>query len=620
MHLKNDERREANPIWLVLGLVFGPGLFMFFLARLWFLALNFSALKSLPIFSALVMGVRFDLALLSLVNSPLLLIGIAFWWFKRSSRSLIYLFLLVNLPLLWADLGDALYFRFTGRRSTFATFQFFSDALDQAAQITGHFFYVGLGLAVFTYLVIKLSFALAKKIDSLKLGKGLWVASLGFLVFVFLARGGYQEKPLTPAHAYGAEGSNWAALALNTGFTALKSKHKEIEASSYMPDSEVKQILEAARTPVSLKSYPGQNVVVLLVESLSLEVMNQPTDVTPFLNGLKEKSLFFENAFANGRRSIDAVPSILGSLPALMNEPFINTDYRANHVRGLPNILAEQGYKSIFFHGGRNGTMFFDVMSAMFGVQSYFGKSEYGRGDDDEAWGVFDGPFLQRVVVELSRAAAPFFSVVFTLSSHNPYKLPESYVYSGPESTSPYLKSISYVDQALKDFFISAAKEPWFENTLFMITGDHTGESMDVRFQSELGSYRVPMILYSPSGNIKPRKSTKLVQHADISASVMDYLGLLNTSTPPTLIGQSMLSESSSGYVVLKSGEEFILGLGDKMYALLPKGDLQVKSLPPDFYSGLEPSNLDGANLIKALKQYFEKGMTENKLSPEAWH
>jgi phosphoglycerol transferase MdoB-like AlkP superfamily enzyme len=289
-------------------------------------------------------------------------------------------------------------------------------------------------------------------------------------------------------------------------------------------------------------------------------------------------------------------------------------------VRGLPNILAEQGYKSIFFHGGRNGTMFFDVMSAMFGVQSYFGKSEYGRVDDDGAWGVFDGPFLQRVVVELSRAATPFFSVVFTLSSHNPYKLPESYVYSGPESTSPYLKSISYVDQALKDFFISAAKEPWFENTLFMITGDHTGESMDVRFQSELGSYRVPMILYSPSGNIKPRKSTKLVQHADISASVMDYLGLLNTSTPPTLIGQSMLSESSSGYVVLKSGEEFILGLGDKMYALLPKGDLQVKSLPPDFYSGLEPSNLDGANLIKALKQYFEKGMTENKLSPEAWH
>ena len=79
------------------------------------------------------------------------------------------------------------------------------------------------------------------------------------------------------------------------------------------------------------------------MESLSLEVMNQPTDVTPFLNGLKEKSLFFENAFANGRRSIDAVPSILGSLPALMNEPFINTDYRANHVRGLPNILAEQG-------------------------------------------------------------------------------------------------------------------------------------------------------------------------------------------------------------------------------------------------------------------------------------
>ncbi|MEI8027314.1 MAG: LTA synthase family protein [Pseudomonadota bacterium] len=614
------ENRNMAPIVLALSLVFGPGLLMFFLARLWYLILNISAFRSINIMSALAMGVRFDLAFLCLINIPILLLAIGFWWFRREGRMLPIFFLAVNLPFLWADLADALYFRFTGRRSTFAVVQFFSDAKDQATHLAAQYFYVVLGIVFFTYLFTKLSLEVKKRVSSYSHNwSGKWLVPASLLGFAFLARGGYQEKPLTPAHAYGNQGSNWAALALNSGFNALKSKNQKIESTTYMANAEVKAVLDSLRKPSGFSPRPGQNIVLILVESLGLETMRQAQDVTPFLNSLGEKSLFFDNAFANGRRSIDAVPSVLGSLPALMAEPFINTEYRANHVRGLPNILGEHGYTSYFFHGGRNGTMFFDVMSAMFGVQTYFGKSEYGSGDDDGAWGIYDGPFLQKAVSELSKASNPFFSTIFTLSSHNPYKVPDSFQASGVEFSSPYYRSIYYVDQALAHFFQSAEKEPWFSNTLFIITGDHTGESKDPRYQEDLGNYRVPMLFYTPSGSFASSLSHKIVQHADIPATVLDYLGLLEKEVPPTLIGGSMMSEGQMGYVVLKSGEEFLLGKGDRLYTLLPDGASSSKVLSQDFYTGLIPDSYDGDRFIRALKQYFEIGMNENKLSPLDW-
>ncbi len=614
------ENRNIAPIVLALSLVFGPGLLMFFLARLWYFILNVSAFRSIDILSALAMGVRFDLAFLCLINIPILLLGIGFWWFRRQVRMLPIVFLAVNLPFLWADLADALYFRFTGRRSTFAVVQFFSDAKDQALHLALQYFYVVIGMVVFTYLLTKLSFEVKKRVSNLAFkSSGHWLVPASLLGFAFLARGGYQEKPLTPAHAYGNQGSHWAALALNSGFNAIKSKNQKIKSTPYMANSEVKIVLEGLRKPSGFSSKPHQNIVIILVESLGLETMRQTQDVTPFLNSLREKSLFFDNAFANGRRSIDAVPSVLGSLPALMAEPFINTDYRANHVRGLPNILGDHGYASYFFHGGRNGTMFFDVMSAMFGVQTYFGKTEYGSGDDDGAWGIYDGPFLQKVVREISKVSQPFFSTIFTLSSHNPYKVPDSFQSSGVEFSSPYYRSIYYVDQALAHFFESAAKESWFTNTLFIITGDHTGESKDPRYQQDLGNYRVPMLLYTPSSSFASSVSHKIVQHADIPPTVLDYLGLLDKEVPPTLIGGSMMSEGQMGYVVLKSGEEFLLGKGDKLYTILPDGSSLTKVLSQDFYTGLKPDSIDGERLIRALKQYFETGMNENRLSPLDW-
>lgn len=610
---------DPSPVLYTVALIFGPGLLFYFLVRIWFFIVNFSTLNQVNYFSAFFHGLRFDLSLLAMLHSLLLICAIGSSFFRKSRTFLTYLFIVIQLPFLWIELADSAYFKFTGRRSTISVIQFFDDAKDQALHLAGSFIFVPIGLVLFSVLFVKFTIWMSKRKFSYSFKYPLFFVFFSIFCFVVMARGGIQEKPLAPAHAYGLEGPSWAALSLNTGFNVLRSKSSRLLSTLGMEVSEVRSILDQFRSPTLQHEVKSDNIVVLIVESLGLESMQQPVDVTPFLNTLKDKSLFFDNGFANGRRSIEAVPSILGALPALMAEPFINTEYRANRMKGLPRILTSKGYDTWFFHGGRNGTMFFDVMTAMFGVGNYFGKSEYGWEDNDGAWGIYDGPFLNRVIEKLSSLEKPFFSTIFTLSSHNPYKIPEDFKDQAKRFSSPFYKSLYYTDQSLKAFFENASKREWFAKTLFIITGDHTADSLNLKFQQDLGLYRVPVIVYSPSGSVNPRVSHAIVQHADFSSSILDYLGLLGVDSSPTLIGRSIFNEDLEGYVVIKSGEVLTLGLGDQIYSIFPGGATESKVLDSEFYLGLRPSNKDAWQVIRAIEKYFEVAMNEDKLDPSEW-
>ena len=136
----------------------------------------------------------------------------------------------------------------------------------------------------------------------------------------------------------------------------------------------------------------GKNIVIIIVESLSAEftgIGNPGHGYTPFLDSLAEKGLYFKNRFANGRRSIDAPPSILAGLPHLRDETFFCAEFKTLH--GLGTVLKSHGYNTSFFHGGKNGTMFFDVFSRRMGFDDYYGLNEYPNPQDsDGIWGIYD--------------------------------------------------------------------------------------------------------------------------------------------------------------------------------------------------------------------------------------
>ncbi|MFN5171631.1 MAG: LTA synthase family protein, partial [Bacteroidota bacterium] len=233
------------------------------------------------------------------------------------------------------------------------------------------------------------------------------------------------------------------------------------------------------------------------------------TPFTPFLDRLAAdpNTLYFPYCYANGTKSIEMVPSLFCGMPSLMSEFYVTSAYANNKVNNAFQLA--KGYKTAFFHGSNNGTMGFQSFLKQTGLQQYHGIDQYPtdlyKRDFDGNWGIFDEPYLQhfiRCMDTLNDGKQPVFASIFTLSSHHPYTIPKPYQGKLPGDPATVQHTIAYTDIALRKFFETASKKPWFENTVFVITGDHTSHSDKEYFYSQSGHYEVPVLVYSPGVNI----------------------------------------------------------------------------------------------------------------------
>ncbi|WP_276979948.1 LTA synthase family protein, partial [Flavobacterium filum] len=385
----------------------------------------------------------------------------------------------------------------------------------------------------------------------------LFLICIGF--FIVLGRGGIQKKPIKIVDAVNYGSINQSALVLNTPFCILMTigKKETLESPKYFDEKELVEIFN----PITEFKKDGdnnrKNVVILILESFGRE--NIQRGQTPFLDELIEKSLFFENGFANGKLSIDAVPSTLSSIPSLMNHSLITSSYAINDVYGLPKIMKANGYSTSFFHGAFNGSQNFDQYCKVAGFDNYFGKNEYDGSDAfDGRWGIFDEEFMQFFSEKLTSFKAPFFATLFTISSHNPYIIPEKYNGKFPKGTTKIQESIAYTDFALKRFFETASKQEWFKNTLFVITADHTSsEPTEPKFKTNVGKFRVPILFFDPSNPSINGKTDKNLQQIDIMPSIIDYL---NIESKMITYGKSYQSEKDFVVYYLDNIYHYISG------------------------------------------------------------
>ena len=293
----------------------------------------------------------------------------------------------------------------------------------------------------------------------------------------------------------------------------------------------------------SLTPHPSSlpsNIVILIVESFGREYIggyNKWLDggkykgYTPFVDSLMQHSTTFLYSYCNGRKSIDGMPSILSGIPMFV-EPFFLTPASMNDVSSIAGELKGKGYYSAFFHGAENGSMGFQAYARTSGFDDYFGRTEYNadkrfNGDDDYdgMWAIWDEPFLQFFATKMSEFKQPFVSAVFTASSHHPYKVPQQYEKTFPEEGIVIHKCIRYTDNAIRLFFENAKKQPWYGNTLFVITSDHTNLSDHDYYQTDLGGFCSPIIFFDPSGRLQPGMRNAIAQQIDIMPTVLSYLG-----------------------------------------------------------------------------------------------
>ncbi|HEX8546362.1 MAG TPA: sulfatase-like hydrolase/transferase, partial [Cytophagaceae bacterium] len=320
------------------------------------------------------------------------------------------LFLVINLPPIFANLADAQYFKFKFKRTTAEILGIRNDVFEQATQLVFYYWYIVVLFILIVFLFVKYY----PKASSNQ--KPIFSNYKLFLVFIPLTlgltilgiRGGFQLKPLRPNHAFTHTPNVLGNLVLNTPFSFIQTLQTPgVEPVQYFrSDQEAKNIIieKYFKKPNKKESDRGpktnDNVVIIVLESFSAEyvgVDNKYQGFTPFLDSLSKEGLYYSNHYANGTTSIEALPAILASVPSLMSESYITSIYQTNEVHGLGEILGSQNYHTSFFHGGKNGTMGFDVFAKNAGFKQYFGLNEYPNKevDYDGNWGIFDEPYLQ---------------------------------------------------------------------------------------------------------------------------------------------------------------------------------------------------------------------------------
>lgn len=609
----------------------------FTVCRVIFLVYNqayFSAQSSENLFLAFLHGLRFDLSATSLLNTPLFLVLVSVGWMASLQfwmrRLVLANFLLINIPALMTNLMDAAYFPYTGRRSGPEVFDMWQDVSNQVPQLFNQYMELALVGGV---LVLMLS-GIARYIYNGLGDTGTsyrWYLPIGLvsvLLMVVAARGGVGSKPLKPVHAYGWPSGEEGPIVLNTPFSLIRQKADDaVNASFFATDEEARSVaskpLMRVDDSVHTDALPP-NVMILILESFGLEYFGKPYGLksyAPFLESLTEKGVFFPNGIANGRRSIEAVPSILAGMPSLLSEAFIRSPYQGNRVYGLGEILSPYGYQTWFFHGANNGSMYFDAAAKRFGIDNYLGRDEYGNEEDfDGQWGIFDEPFLQFTANTLSASEKPFFATAFTISSHTPYTLPKEYQGKIQEGAIPMHRVVRYSDMALAKFFQRIQSEPWFNNTLFVITADHTSDNFDKRFATPLGRHQIPLLLYHPGGALKPHVDYRIAQQVDIPATVLDFLNL-NEEGKLLPFGSSLLVPDRVDEALIREDGDYWLLSGNRYVRLSMQDNgkrVISRRLPRTFVTpeeGLDAEILKAR--LKAQLQLYFNGLKNNAFFSE---
>lgn len=560
---------------------------LFTICRLTFFALNkgmYPEVGSAELFRMCIGGLRFDISAILYTNSVLVLLWLLPVPFREKNwyrKTLKVLFVAANFICIAANLADSVYFPYVSRRTTIGVFQEFQGDGQVfkilLSETLSHWYLLAEGLLMLAALIWL--YAEPAK-EEKRWAFGDYLISLAILIailypFVAGLRGGFgvTTRPIAPndANLY-VEKPLQTGIVLNTPFCMYRTVGEQ-------PYPEFNFFEDPSAIFPTRKHYQSEgmnkkNVVILILESFSASYSEYLTSLQghqqpgymPFLDSLMKESLIFRHSYANGRHSIDALPSVMCCIPAITDHFFLCL-YSQNKISGMAEELGREGYSSAFYHGANRSSLALAGFAHRCGFQREYSREDYANeADFDGTWGIWDAPFLQYFREGIGNLPEPFLATIFTLSSHNPFALPEGVSY--PEGSLPMHRVIQYSDDALRAFFKESSKEPWFKNTLFVITGDHTGVTDVDQYQTDNGRYLIPILFYTPDGSLKGlREGT--AQQLDIKPTVYGYLGydkpfmsmgvnLLDTPDEETcaFFYPGLYEFASNGYLLTFTGTE----------------------------------------------------------------
>lgn len=640
----NDFKLRDN-IYVALFLAFALSMGLYSVCRVLFYIFNTSFFSDMTVVRALRIlwgGLRFDLTAVLYSNSLyILLLILPFKWrFAEGLRSLAkWLFIIVNALALMMNLADTVYYSFTLRRTTLSVLNQFENEQNiplLMLQFLVDYWYILLVWLVLVWIMTSLYNKIKWKGPQQRSNISFYlgaVAIVPVVIYLFIggARGGFAHstRPITLSNAaeYATVPKD-VNLVLNTPFAVMRTASANVirKVNYFANEEELAAEFNPEVIPDDTIPFVPKNVVVIILESFSKEFVGAYhakltlagyRGYTPFLDSLLERGYAFQHSMANGRKSIDAMPSVIASIPSI-EVPYVLSHYSGNKINSMASLLKEKGYYTAFFHGAPNGSMGFQAFANLCGFDGYFGKDEYNNNDDyDGIWGIWDDKFFQYFATSMSGFQEPFFTTLFSVSSHHPYNLPEEYESKFAGGPKPIYRTIEYTDFALRQFFNTASGMPWFKNTLFVITADHaSAEIAYPEYNTAWGYFSIPVFFYDPSAG--GTFSDDLIQQVDIMPTVLSYL---HYDKPYLTFGRNALSDATAPFAFnyldnlyqLFYGDYLIRFDGERTVALYNfKTDLLLKT---DLKEALPDVVKEMERKVKAYIQQYNNRMVDDRLT-----
>jgi len=552
----------------------------YFIARLLFFVYNYKMLKvdSVSDFLALAYhGMVFDTAAILYLNALFVVFSILPLWIttkKGYQTFLFYLYFVFNLIGYATNFLDFIYYRFTYARTTIAFMDIIKNESNKGNMFSRFIvsywhvyvlFFVCAFLWIYLYKKVKV-----KEVAHENKLKYFLSSLLGLVVIAVMAVGGIRgdfKKSTRPINIVDANRyvtkPEHADIVLNTPFSIIRTMRttsfKKVDlVAPEVVQRELEPIKQYRNNP---KTKP--NIVIFITESYGREYIgafNKDTKIpgfvsyTPFIDSLAQHSLIFSNAFANGSKSIHGMSSVLAGIPSFQ-DAFTSSPYPKQKIQSLVSTLKEEGYDTSFFHGAPNGSMGFLGFGNILGFDHYYGKTEYNNDADfDGSWGIWDEPFFQYMKQTFDAKKQPFMGTIFTVSSHEPFVVPEKFKGKFPMGTVPMHQVVGYTDYAFKKFFEAAKKEPWFQNTIFVITADHCNQVAYDEYAKVINRSAVPILIYKPDGSLKG-ENKELAQQIDIYPTLLDMIGY---DKPFRSWGRSLIGEKTiKPFVINYNGTQY---------------------------------------------------------------
>lgn len=391
-------------------------------------------------------------------------------------------------------------------------------------------------------------------------------------------------------------------------------------------------VLRKHRPSIKLKGNRIKNVVVIIMESFSGEfvgALQRDFGVTPEFDRLAEEGLLFDHFFSNGTHTHQGMFASLASFPNIPGNEFLMQQPQGqNAFSGLSDLLKERGFSDLYVY---NGDFAWDNQEGFFrnqGMTRFVGRKDYlDPKFVNPTWGVSDEDMYARALIELAEIAkkSPFYAILQTLSNHTPYVLPSPLPFDPVQANSvplsEHLTAMKYSDWALGQFFKAAKQSSYYDETLFVITGDH-GFSLPQQLTGiDILRFHVPLLLIGPEIREAYGSRTSVVgTQVDLVPTIVGLLGqpFVHQSWGRNLLA---LPEGDRGFGVIKpSGSDQTTALIKGEYVLTRTPDEKVVLSTYQLYPQTRAETINDETrkkeMTKELLSYIQTAMAslyENK-------